>query len=141
MKPVLLAILLLLTMPALADDASLEARARALELQIRCVVCQSQSIADSEADLAADLRQLVHDRLAAGDDEATILAFLRSRYGDQILLRPPVDQRTALLWFAPPVFGLVSLVLVMFWLRRRSEEPLSEAEQSALDALDGEARG
>ena len=135
----LLVLLCLLAAPALAAEPSIEERARALELQIRCVVCQSQSIADSDADLAADLRGLVRERLAAGDSEAEILAFLRGRYGDAILLRPPVDARTALLWFAPPAVGFGGLVLVLLLLRRRRPEPaLSEDERAALARLDGD---
>ena len=79
----------------------LEQRARALSRQLRCLVCQNQSIDDSDADLAHDLRQLVRERLVAGDSDAEIIAFLTARYGDFVLLKPPVEPATWGLWFGP----------------------------------------
>ena len=84
----------------LADPAQ-EARAQALEMEIRCVVCQNEPIAQSTADLAADMRTLVRERVAAGDSDDQIRAFFRERYGDFVLLRPPFDARTWALWAAP----------------------------------------
>ena len=90
----------------LADPAA-EARARALSAQLRCLVCQNQSIDDSNAPLAADMRRLVRRQIAEGRDDDEIIAYLRSRYGDYVLLDPPFSRATAALWIAP--FGLLSL--------------------------------
>ena len=136
---------LLAAMPAFAvnpderlADPALEARARALSQQLRCLVCQSESIDDSNADLAHDLRVLVRDRLKAGDSDDEVLAYLRARYGDYVLLKPPVERATWLLWFGP---GVV-LVLVLGGvgiaaLRRRPAVPvpLDDEERARLDAL------
>ena len=101
-------LLLLLAGPAFAvlpserlADPALEARARALSLELRCQVCQNQSIDDSNAPLAADLRRLVRERLVAGDSDAGVLDYVVRRYGDYVLLRPPMREDTALLWFGP----------------------------------------
>jgi cytochrome c-type biogenesis protein CcmH len=90
-------------------DPALEARARALSQELRCLVCQNQSIDDSNADLAHDLRVLVRERLVAGDSDANVLAYLTSRYGDYVLLRPPVKPATWALWFGPPALLLAGL--------------------------------
>ncbi|MDE3015999.1 MAG: cytochrome c-type biogenesis protein CcmH [Pseudomonadota bacterium] len=84
----------------LADGAQ-EARARALFHQIRCVVCEGQAIADSPADVASDMRRLIRDRIASGDSDAAIKAYLVSRYGDFILMQPPLKADTWILWFGP----------------------------------------
>src|SRR5882757_5642552 len=110
-------------MPAerLADPA-LEARARALSQELRCLVCQNQSIDDSNADLAHDLRVLVRERLGAGDSDAQVLAYLTSRYGDYVLLRPPVKPTTWLLWFGPPLLLVAGgLAILLAWRRRRAD--------------------
>ena len=104
----LLAIFLLLAMPAwvlgpdeaLADPA-LEARARAISRDLRCVVCQNESIDESSAELAHDLRLLVRERLSQGDSDAAVIGFIRARYGDFVLMTPPLERKTALLWLAP----------------------------------------
>ena len=132
---------LLLVWPALAvaQDADVEDRARALGKQLRCVVCQNQSIEESDADLARDMRALVRERLAAGDSEAQVTAMMRDRYGDYVLLRPPVQRNTLLLWAGP---GLL-LLGAGGWLvlsRRRdmvAVEGLSDEERARLDALRG----
>ena len=101
--------LLLIGAPAFAvgvdeaplEDPTLEAEARAIMAGIRCLVCQNQSIEDSNADLAQDLRRIVRERLAAGDGRAEVEAYLVARYGDWILMRPPVNRYTALLWALP----------------------------------------
>ena len=85
----------------LLADTKLEARARALSAELRCMVCQNQSIDDSDATLARDLRLLVRERLKAGDSDAAVLEFLHVRYGDFILLKPPFKPGTALLWLLP----------------------------------------
>ncbi|MDX1485787.1 MAG: cytochrome c-type biogenesis protein [Alphaproteobacteria bacterium] len=124
-------------------DPALESRARALSKRLRCLVCQNQSIDDSDADLARDLRVLVRERLKAGDSDDEVLAFLRARYGDFVLLKPPVKPATWPLWFGPfAVLGLAAVVIVFAVRRRRSRpaatpEPLDAAERAALDRLLG----
>lgn len=87
--------------PAVLGDPAQEARALALEREIRCVQCENEPIAQSTADIAADMRALVRERIAAGDSDAEIRGFFRARYGDFVLFRPPMDARTILLWLAP----------------------------------------
>ena len=99
-------------------DPAQEARARVLSKQLRCMVCQNQSIDDSDAPLARDLRILVRERLQAGDSNQQVLDFLVQRYGEFVLLRPRLHWRTALLWLAPPVL-LIGGGLVLFLLARR----------------------
>jgi cytochrome c-type biogenesis protein CcmH len=124
-------------------DPVLEERARDLARQLRCLVCQNQSIDDSDAELARDLRQIVRERLIAGDSDAEIIAFLTARYGDFVLLKPPVKPATWGLWFGPLAVLLVAAGGIAVWLRRRPREtaspPLSAAERARLDALLGEA--
>jgi cytochrome c-type biogenesis protein CcmH len=122
-------------------NATLEARARALSRELRCMVCQNQSIDDSDAPLARDLRILVRDRLSAGDSDAQVIDFLVSRYGEFVLLKPRFEWRTALLWAVPP--GVVVIGGLVLWtLRRKSRDPgpegspaLTAAEQAKLAAL------
>lgn len=133
----------LLAAPALAvmpdevlSDPALESRARALSRDLRCLVCQNQSIDDSNAGLARDLRVLVRERLTAGDTDAQVIDYVVARYGDYVLLRPPVNERTLALWAAPGVIVLLSGGLVLFWLIRR---PRVAGEAVALSAQE-EAR-
>jgi cytochrome c-type biogenesis protein CcmH len=121
-------------------DPALEARARSLSAELRCMVCQNQSIDDSDAPLARDLRVLVRERLAAGETDAEVKAFLVARYGDFVLLRPPLDWRTALLWSAPFLVLIAGIAGAMVALRRRrarpaAPAPLSAAEEQALDRI------
>ena len=123
-------------------DAGLELRARALSKGLRCLVCQNQSIDDSDAELARDLRILVRERLTAGDSDQQILAFLVARYGDFVLLKPPVKPTTWLLWFGPiAVFALAGLGILITVGRRKNmtavapPAPLSQAERAALDRI------
>lgn len=117
------------------DDPALEQRARDISKGLRCVVCQNQSIDDSNADLARDMRVLVRDRLLAGDSNAQVLDYMVSRYGDFVLLDPPFKTTTYALWLGPPlIIGLGLLVVIVFYRRRRSS---SEAE-SAPVALSAE---
>jgi cytochrome c-type biogenesis protein CcmH len=125
-------------------DPALEERARALSQQLRCLVCQNQSIDDSDADLARDLRQLVRERLVAGDSDAEIIAFLTARYGEFVLLKPPVKPATWGLWFGPLAVLVVAAGGIVVYLRRRGPRdqagaPLSADEQARLDALMSEA--
>jgi cytochrome c-type biogenesis protein CcmH len=125
-------------------DPVLEARARTLGQELRCLVCQNQSIDDSNADLAHDLRVLVRERLVAGDTDQQVLAYLTSRYGDYVLLRPPMKPETWFLWFGPPLLLIVGgLAILMSWRRRRAEAlvrpaPLDADEQARLARLMGE---
>lgn len=102
------------------DDPALEVRARALSSELRCMVCQNQSIDDSDAPLARDLRILVRERLVEGDSDADVLQFLVARYGDFILLKPPFKWSTALLWATPAIFLALGLGLAISNFRRRS---------------------
>jgi cytochrome c-type biogenesis protein CcmH len=141
------ALLSMLVAPAFAvtpdemlKDPALEARARHLSQELRCMVCQNQSIDDSEAPLAHDLRVLVRDRLKAGDSDPQVLDFLVARYGEFVLLKPRFELRTLLLWTLPPIALLAGLAGLIMALRRRqavTAEPieLSAAEQQRLAAL------
>ena len=127
-------------------DAALEARARTISTELRCLVCQNESIDESHADLAHDIRMLVRQRLTAGDTDAQVVQAVVARYGEFVLLNPPVEPATYVLWFAPPALLLVGLGAAAFWmLRRPRAEPeaaqaLSEAERRRLDEMmrDGE---
>ncbi len=126
-------------------DPALEARARAITREIRCLVCQNQSIDDSDAELARDLRVIVRERITAGDGDDQVRQYLVARYGDFVLLDPPVKPATWLLWFGPPVLLLAGAIGVGLRLRRRAAQPpappLSAAERARLDAIlagDGE---
>src|SRR5579862_6645612 len=119
-------------------DPALEARAEQVGHGLRCLVCRNQSIEDSEADLAHDLRQLVRRRIAAGDADAEVIAYIRSRYGDYVLLRPPFEIGTLLLWGGPPIVLLLGgLGIARFYRRRGAADPppLSGEEQRRLAAL------
>jgi len=100
------------------DDPVLEARAREISRHLRCVVCQSQSIDESSAPLAKDMRILVRERLIAGDSDEDVYAYLVNRYGDYVLLMPPVQRNTVFLWAAPAVIFLVSATAAGVYLVR-----------------------
>lgn len=102
-------------------DPALEARARDISKNLRCVVCQNQSIDESEADLAHDLRVLVRQRLEAGDTDEQVIHYVVSRYGDFVLLRPPVKGVTYVLWFGPIAIVLIGLVGVIVYFRRMAK--------------------
>jgi len=129
------------TSPAeMLDDPALEQRARELGKQLRCVVCQNQSIDDSNAPLAKDLRELVRERLVAGDSNPEVLSYITARYGDFVLLEPPVRGSTWVLWYGPFALLAVGVVGAAVWIRRqrgggRVVEPLSDAERADLDRL------
>jgi cytochrome c-type biogenesis protein CcmH len=118
-------------------DTMLETRARALGRELRCVVCQNQSIEDSNSSLAHDLRVLLRERLAEGDSDQAAIGYIASRYGDFVLLRPPLKTVTALLWAGPALFLLGALGLFLRFLRRgaTSLAPLSAAEKTRLASL------
>lgn len=139
-----LLLLLLLAGPAFAvlpderlADPALEARARAISRDLRCVVCQNESIDDSNADLARDIRRLLRERLVAGDSDKQAVAYLVARYGDFVLLRPPVRADTWLLWFGPFALLVLGGGGVAFALRRRrpAPPPLTAEEQVRLERL------
>jgi cytochrome c-type biogenesis protein CcmH len=120
-------------------DAAQEARARALFKQLRCVVCQSESLDDSEADLARDMRRLVRAQVAQGRTDADVKAYLTSRYGDFVLLQPPVRPSTWSLWFGPFVLLLAVLAGVGWMVTRPRpppEAPLTAEERRALSKTD-----
>jgi cytochrome c-type biogenesis protein CcmH len=121
---------LALAMPAKAvqpdeilADPTLEARARAISEGLRCLVCQNQSIDDSEAPLARDLRLLVRERLKAGDSDQQVVDFIVSRYGEFVLLKPRFEPHTLLLWLATPAVFLAAILLIAAAYRRRKAAP------------------
>ncbi len=122
-------------------NPALEARARTLSQQLRCMVCQNESIDDSDAPLARDLRILVRERLQAGDSDAQVLDFLVARYGEFVLLKPRLSWRTVLLWGLPPGLLLTGVVLLVLAAKRRhgqEQEPvpnLTAAEQARLKKI------
>ena len=145
-----LVMLLVLLLPAaglavsspgdMLPDAAQEARARALGREIRCMVCQNQSIEDSEVTLARDLRLIVRERITAGDSDEQVKAFLRARYGDFVLMKPPFAWSTAALWATPVVAVLAGLGLILAMRRRAAAAagapaPLTEDERKRLAAL------
>lgn len=107
-------------------DPALEARARALDAEIRCVQCQNEPISQSTAEIAGDMRRLVRERIAAGDSDAEIRAYFRERYDDFVLLRPPVDARTWLLWAAPGLILLAGGYAAFRAVRREGPAPAPE---------------
>ena len=125
-------------------DSALETRARTLSRELRCMVCQNQSIDDSDAPLARDLRLLVRERLTAGDTDGQVLDFLTARYGQFVLLKPRFGWDTALLWGAPAGVLMVGGLAIVMALRRRKDvaapvtpPPLSEEETRRLNELAG----
>lgn len=122
-------------------DQRLETRARDISTELRCLVCQNQSIDDSDAPLARDLRIIVRERLQAGDSDAEVRDYLVRRYGDFILLRPPFKPETLLLWLTPAAILLLGAVTLLIFARRRREPPaaaaLTEAEQRRIADLVG----
>ena len=120
-------------------DPGLEARARALSAQLRCMVCQNQSIDDSNAELAKDLRILVRERITAGDSDDAVIDYVVSRYGEFVLLNPRFETKTWLLWGAPIVLLLAGAAAMIVSARRRTGKatgtPLSDEEQARLDSV------
>ncbi|MER8411646.1 MULTISPECIES: cytochrome c-type biogenesis protein [unclassified Mesorhizobium] len=121
-------------------DPTLEARARALSEGLRCMVCQNQSIDESDADLARDLRVLVRQRLVAGDTDQQVMDYVVSRYGEFVLLKPRFDLRNALLWGTPVLLLLVGGGFIVLTARSRrvlATNALTTEEQAALDKILG----
>ena len=144
------ALILSLAAPAFAvqpdevlKDPAMEARAREISKELRCLVCQNQSIDDSNAPLARDLRVLVRERLVAGDDDTSVLGYITARYGDYVLLRPPFKASTYVLWIGPVVVLLLGALGAALFLRGRNravaagdtEAPLTPEERARLDKL------
>ena len=124
--------------PVVADP-ELEKRVLAVSVELRCLVCQNQTIADSNADLAVDLRNQVREMLRQGKTEREILSYMTARYGDFVLYRPPVNQATALLWFGPPLLLGAGLLTLWLILRRRSRMAASEFDTDDEDMAAAEA--
>ena len=148
MRALLAALFLAAAAPAFAvqpnevlADPALEARARELSKELRCLVCRNESIDESNADLARDLRVLVRERLSAGDTDAEVIAYLTDRYGEYVLLKPTATGANLILWVAGPVLLLAGLGLGLAYQRRNRlgrEAPvdgLSEAETARLKAI------
>ena len=139
--------LILFGTPALAiqpdeilKDTVLEERARVISKELRCLVCQNQSIDDSDAPLARDLRVLVRERLQAGESNEEVMNFVVDRYGDFVLLRPPVKASTLVLWLSPVAALIVGIFLLLTWFRKQKQfvpvqaKPLSDEEKKKLQA-------
>lgn len=123
------------------DDPALEARARALSANLRCLVCRNESIDESNAELARDLRLLVRERLVAGDSDAEAVAFIVDRYGEYVLLRPKATGANLVLWIAGPAMLAFALAAAAVYVRRRRSAPESAAaaltpeEKARLEAI------
>ncbi|QJX08389.1 cytochrome c-type biogenesis protein [Rhizobium brockwellii] len=147
MRRLLLAFaMLLMAAPAFAvnpdevlADPALEARARTLSAELRCMVCQNQSIDDSNADLAKDLRLLVRERITDGDSDEAVLTYIVSRYGEFVLLKPRVSMKTVLLWGAPVLLVLAGGLSLLVFARKRAGKPtgskLTADERARLSEL------
>jgi len=126
----------------LAEDPVLEKRVMALAEDLRCLVCQNETLAGSHAPLAVDLRQQIREQMKAGRSNEEIISFMTERYGDFVLFRPPVKAKTYLLWFGPFLLLIAGIIVQLLYLKRRRarlrEEPLSEAERKRVEALLGD---
>ena len=148
MRVIVLILALLVAAPAFAvqpdemlADPALEARARAISKEVRCLVCRNESIDDSNASLARDLRLLVRERLTAGDSDAEVLDYLVERYGEFVLLKPKFSAANAALWLAGPAAFLIGLIVIVAYHRARRphaearEAPLTDEEKRRLDDI------
>lgn len=151
MKRALLLLALMLWLPIavstkeaqpVSEDPALEKRVMALAEDLRCLVCQNETLAGSHAPLAVDLRQQIREQMKAGKSDKEIIAFMTERYGDFVLFRPPVKTTTYLLWFGPFVLLAAGVAVQYLYLKRRRErvrdQPLSEAERKRVEALLGD---
>jgi cytochrome c-type biogenesis protein CcmH len=142
---ILVLLLISLLAPALAkeakpvEDPQIEQRMQALTQQLRCLVCQNETLADSHADLAEDLRRQIREQMKAGKSDQEIIAFLTQRYGDFVLYKPPVKATTYLLWFGPFVFLLGGTLLLYRYVKHRREviqdQPLTADEHKRAEEL------
>ena len=145
---IILVLALVVAAPALAvepgemlADPVLEARARSISKEVRCLVCRNESIDDSNASLARDLRLLVRERLTAGDSDAEVLDYLVERYGEFVLLKPKFSAANAALWLAGPAAFLIGLIVIVAYHRARRphaearEAPLTDEEKRRLDDI------
>lgn len=126
--------------PALADTTPEEQRAREIGSQLRCVVCQNQSIEESDAQLAGDMRRVVREQVEAGASNQEVIAYMRNNYGDYVLLKPPVQPNTYILWFLPALLVLLGLAWFLFRSKRagvvsQAENALTEDDRALLDDL------
>lgn len=148
MKRIVLFLVILCALPVFAlakeaksisDDPELEKRVMALSEQLRCLVCQNETLAGSRADLAVDLRQQIREQMKAGKSDKQIVAFLTERYGDFILYNPPVNRRTYLLWFGPFILLGGGLFAFYSYIRKRreliSDQPLSPEDHKRAGEL------
>jgi len=141
----LIVVLMAILVPALANDAPLHfdtpqqhARYKHLIQELRCLVCQNETLADSTADLAQDLRQEVYQQIMSGKDDKAIIGYLTARYGDFVLYRPPLKRSTWLLWFGPFVLLLLGVFILFRLLRQAPRQPeakLSEEQRERLRRL------
>jgi cytochrome c-type biogenesis protein CcmH len=126
----------------LAEDPALEKRVMALAEDLRCLVCQNETLAGSHAPLAVDLRQQIREQMKAGRSNEEIIAFMTERYGDFVLFRPPIKATTYLLWFGPFLLLAAGIIVQLLYLKRRRErlldKPLSETERKRVEALLGD---
>ncbi len=145
-RPLAVALLLLTTFvqagtvePRIFDGPAQEARYKSLIAELRCLVCQNQNLADSDADLAQDLRNQTYNMIRAGQSDEQIVSFMVNRYGDFVLYRPPVKSTTLLLWFGPLLLLAGALILLVVQIRRRATskapESLSADEQKRVQEL------
>jgi cytochrome c-type biogenesis protein CcmH len=122
-----------------SDDPELEKRVTNLAKELRCLVCQNETLADSRADLAEDLRREIRAQMRAGKSDKEVIAFLTARYGQFVLYRPPVQPTTYLLWFGPFVLLLTGLLILFHYIKQRrdsiSEQPLTAEQRRRADAL------
>lgn len=122
-----------------AEDPQIEQRMKALTQQLRCLVCQNETLADSQADLAEDLRREIREQMKAGKSDQEILTFLTQRYGDFVLYNPPVKATTYFLWFGPFVLLIAGTALLYRYLKRRrdgiDEKPLTAEERRRAEKL------
>jgi cytochrome c-type biogenesis protein CcmH len=126
------------------SDPALEARAREISRELRCVVCQNESVDDSPAEVARDIRRAVRERLVAGDTDRQVLDYMVARFGDYVLLQPPFKTHTLILWLGTPLVLLLGAAGLWFAARRRAAmvgpEPLNEAEKARLSVILSEAK-
>ncbi len=136
------------TVDQVSDNPVIEARLKHLATELRCLVCQNETLADSRADLAVDLRNEIRGLIAKGNSDQQVIDYLVARYGDFVRFRPPLKSSTFLLWFGPfilAVLGVALLIVYLIRLRRRASNPLlTEAEQhnlqSLVNKLDGDSK-